>query len=138
MDMELLVVVTAVWTVNINMNDHKENLKEYKHNFANIDWSTKIDKPKKVIEYIPLARSNLPSPRILGDYEAYECPVSGRMIEGRRAHKENLKATGCRVLERGEKEDNVKNAQIAAQAEDKRRDKAIDGIVDSVASEYFK
>ena len=120
------------------MSDYNKNLKEYKTNYANIDWSAKIDKPKKVIEYIPTARSHLSAPRILSDYEAYECPVSGKSIEGRRAHEENLKATGCRVLERGEKEDNARNAQIAAQAEDKIRDKAIDGIVDSVANEYFK
>jgi hypothetical protein len=110
----------------------------YKTNYNNIDWSIKIDKPKKVIEYILPAKSHLSSPRILSDFEAYECPVSGRQIEGRRAHEENLKATGCRILERGEKEDNIKNAQLAAQAEDKKRDAAIDGIVDSVANEYFK
>jgi hypothetical protein len=120
------------------LSDYNKNLKEYKTNYANIDWSAKIDKPKKVIEYIPEARSHLSAPRILSDYEAYECPVSGKSIEGRRAHEENLKATGCRVLESGEKEDNARNAQIAAQAEDKRRDKAIDSIVDTVANEYFK
>lgn len=39
---------------------------------------------------------------VSSDYEAYECPKTGRMIEGRAAHRENLKRTGCRVYEAGE------------------------------------
>lgn len=42
------------------------------------------------------------TPYVRGDYAPYECPVTGKMIEGRRAHEENLKRTGCRVLEPGE------------------------------------
>lgn len=43
---------------------------------------------------------------IATDYSAYECPVTGRMIEGRAAHRENLKQHGCRLLEKGEREHN--------------------------------
>lgn len=39
---------------------------------------------------------------VRGDYPPYECPVTGEWIEGRRAHEENLKRTGCRVYEPGE------------------------------------
>lgn len=46
------------------------------------------------------------APRIAADYPGYECPVSGKWIEGRRAHEENLKRTGCRLLEPGEKDAN--------------------------------
>ena len=42
------------------------------------------------------------APRIVADYAGYSCPVSGNWIEGRRAHEENLKRTGSRVLEPGE------------------------------------
>jgi hypothetical protein len=47
-------------------------------------------------------RSHLPAPQISLDYQSYDCPVTGRMIEGRRAHRENLKLHNCRVLEPGE------------------------------------
>lgn len=43
---------------------------------------------------------------ITQDYKPYECPVTGKMIEGRAAHRENLKQTGCRILEKGEREHN--------------------------------
>lgn len=44
----------------------------------------------------------LEAPAVRGDYPGYECPVSGIWVEGRRAHEENLKKHGCRVLEPGE------------------------------------
>lgn len=47
------------------------------------------------------------APAVRGDYAGYTCPVSGDWIEGRRAHLENLKKTGCRVLEPGEKEQSL-------------------------------
>lgn len=49
-------------------------------------------------------RSHLACPQISPDYEAYDCPVTGDMIEGRVAHRENLKKHGCRILEPGERE----------------------------------
>lgn len=47
------------------------------------------------------------APRIFADYPGYSCPVTGKWIEGRRAHIENLARTGCRLLEPGEKEEHV-------------------------------
>jgi len=44
----------------------------------------------------------LDAPRVLPDYAGYDCPVTGKWIEGRRAHEENLKRTGSRLLEPGE------------------------------------
>ena len=46
----------------------------------------------------------LAAPAVLGDYAGYSCPISGKWIEGRKAHEENLKRNGCRVLETGETE----------------------------------
>lgn len=50
----------------------------------------------------PRKRGAFNTPRISGDYEAYSCPITGKPIEGRAAHRENLKRHGCRVLEKGE------------------------------------
>lgn len=44
------------------------------------------------------------APMVAPDYAGYECPRTGKWIEGRKAHEENLKRLGCRVLEPGEKE----------------------------------
>jgi hypothetical protein len=45
----------------------------------------------------------LPTP-VMGDLPGYVSPVSGRWIEGRKARMEDLKRTGCRPYEQGEKE----------------------------------
>jgi len=107
----------------------------YSKNFDDIAWTAK--RPGKVAEPIESKRGDFPTPMIRGEYPAYECPVTGRVIEGRRAHEDNLKATGCRILETGEKEHNTRRASDAAAAEDKKRDAVIDQIVDTVANEHF-
>ena len=53
-------------------------------------------------------------PMIGGDYKGYSCPVTGKWVEGKRAHAENLKQTGCRLLEKGEKEHLAKTQQREA------------------------
>ena len=43
------------------------------------------------------------TPYVIGDYAAYECPIKpGTMIDGRVAHRENLKKHGMRVKEPSE------------------------------------
>ncbi len=106
--------------------------KAYKRNLRRIDWSKKIDKTAPVVDTIPVMRSHLAAPRVMSDYEAYECPVTGKGIEGRRAHKENLKHTGCRLLEKGEFEEckkNGKNEYLDG------IDAAVDACVDEIAAE---
>lgn len=100
----------------------------YKKNFLNIKWGP-IPQRKAVIRHTP-KRADLPCPMIARDYEAYECPVTGQMIEGRAAHKENLKKTGCRLLEKGEFEDVKKNGRKNLEA---RQDAALDKAIDEVA-----
>lgn len=56
------------------------------------------------------------APYVVGDYAPYECPVTGKMIEGRRQHLENLKETGCRLLEPGES-DNYRKSLVKADEE---------------------
>jgi len=48
---------------------------------------------------------------VVSDYSGYECPVTGKWIEGRAAHRENLKQTGCRLLEKGEAEQSHRRRQ---------------------------
>lgn len=47
--------------------------------------------------------------QISEDYKGYTCPITGDWVEGRRAHRENLKKHGCRVFEKGEREHYEKN-----------------------------
>ena len=59
------------------------------------------------------------APAIATDLPGYSCPVSGRWIEGRRAHRENLRKHGCRLLEPGEAaESSRRRAQADAALEE--------------------
>lgn len=44
------------------------------------------------------------APAVRGDYAPYTCPITGRLIAGKRQHEENLARHGKRVLEPGETE----------------------------------
>jgi len=61
-------------------------------------------------------RSDFATPMISGDYEGYDCPVTGKWVEGRAAHRENLKRTGCRLLEKGESRDAEKRRRESLNA----------------------
>lgn len=67
----------------------------------------------------------LSAPMVVGDYPGYECPITGKWIEGRRAHNENLARHECRILEPGE----------TAEAEKRRRasDEALERAIDETA-----
>lgn len=41
-------------------------------------------------------------PMIAPDYPGYESPATGKWVEGRRAHAEDLARSGCRIKEPGE------------------------------------
>lgn len=71
-------------------------------------------------------QKKLSAPAIIGDYAGYTCPVSGKWIEGRKAHQENLDRTGCRVLETGEAEESAKRRA----GDERKLDKAMDNTVD--------
>lgn len=70
----------------------------------------------------------LSAPRVYGDYPGYNCPVTGRWVEGRRAHQENLKQRGCRLLEPGETE--AARSRIAAD------ERAFDQSVEQTVEEF--
>ena len=63
-----------------------------------------------------VATKQLAAPAVRGDYAGYSCPVTGQWIEGRRAHEENLRRHGCRVLEPGETE-SARAAHARSEAE---------------------
>lgn len=73
----------------------------------------------------------LHAPRVFGDYEGYASPASGRWIEGRRQREEDLRRTGCRPYEAGERE----HAQKVAAAKDRALDREIDAVVEQTLSE---
>ena len=68
----------------------------------------------------------LSAPMVKGDYPGYSCPITGKWIEGRRAHEENLKKHGCRVLEAGETE----SAKRTWAAEDAALETAVESTVE--------
>lgn len=61
------------------------------------------------------------------DYAGYSCPVTGKWIEGRKAHEANLRAQGCHVLEAGEREEAERNR--------KRADSALEDAMANTAAE---
>lgn len=74
---------------------------------------------------LPLTRV-ITAPMIATDLPGYECPITGKWIEGRRQHEENLKRTDSRLLEPGETQEKEK----ARKAADEALDKAIDATVE--------
>ena len=62
-----------------------------------------------------LARK-ITAPFIQPDYAPYQCPVTGKTIEGRKAHEANLRETGCRILEPGEAQASIRRKQADDEA----------------------
>ena len=77
---------------------------------------------------IPMTKL-MPSPIVRGDYEPYNCPITGKLISGKREHEENLKRHHCRVLEPGEARD---AARVRAEADKALEDKVCDTIAREV------
>lgn len=77
------------------------------------------------------AQKKLTAAAIRPDYAGYSCPVSGKWVEGRKAHSENLKQTGCRILEPGEKE----ASQRRTIAEEQRFERELDCTADRLIAE---
>ena len=75
------------------------------------------------------ASRQIVAPAIRTDYAGYTCPVSGKWIEGRAAHRENLARTGCRVLEPGE--------TSALKARQQSSEAALEAALDSTAEELI-
>lgn len=70
--------------------------------------------------------------KISVDYVGYECPITGKWIEGKKAHRENLAIHGRRILEKGETQQLIAN-KAKQEAE---LDRLVDESVDRELSGY--
>lgn len=68
-------------------------------------------------------------PMVAIDYPAYQSPATGKWVEGKKAHLEDLKQSGCRLFEPGERAD--MNKRVKAQ------EKALDTFVDNSVDKIF-
>lgn len=66
------------------------------------------------------------APAVHGDYPGYVSPASGKWVEGRKAHLEDLKATGCRIFEPGERQQEIQKAKDREEALGKQIDQAVE------------
>lgn len=64
-------------------------------------WSE--DRGWHLVEREPSVRPVAPA--IYGDLPAYISPVTGKLVEGRKARQRDLAESGCRPFERGEREE---------------------------------
>lgn len=67
---------------------------------------------------------------VQGNYPAYACPITGKIIDGRKAHEENLARHDCRILETGETEQ-TKARRLAEEV-------AFDKAVEATAEEFVE
>lgn len=96
------------------------------HTFRRLVRLADFDDPQACPECGEVAQRIISAPAIRGDYQGYSCPITGNWIEGRRAHQENLKRHGCRVLEPGE----TSAAASYRASEETKLDNEIDETVD--------
>lgn len=71
------------------------------------------------------------APAVFGDYPGYVSPATGKWVEGRKAHIEDLKQSGCRILEPGESRQEFKKAEQRLE----KLHKEIDTAVETTARE---
>lgn len=61
----------------------------------------------------PEREAQAAAPGVVRDYKAYRSPATGKMVEGKRAHRDDLARSGCRIIERGEHSHQYKNPTFA-------------------------
>lgn len=66
-------------------------------------------------------RAPFASPQISSDYAPYDCPVTGRTIDGRIEHRANLERHGCRVIEKGETAESKRRKEDYTEAKTERQ-----------------
>lgn len=88
----------------------------------------------QICECGQIAAKQLSAPAVQGDFAGYTCPITGKWIEGRRAHNENLARHGCRVLETGETAQAKLNAAAAEDALVERFAETAVSIVEQMSS----
>jgi hypothetical protein len=75
----------------------------------------------------PITKVFLQAPvGLVSNYAPYKCPVTDKIISGKKAHEENLKQHGCRVLEKGDKEDAARRRQQSDAALDQAVEETVE------------
>jgi hypothetical protein len=64
------------------------------------------------------------------DLPGYESPVTGKWIEGRAARREDLKRSGCRPYEEGERQEYLRQKSHSEKVNDKK-------LFDALATTYY-
>jgi len=72
------------------------------------------------------------APAVHGDYKEYTCPVTGKPVVGKKQHLENLKRTGCRVLEPGETEGQKRMVKDSNTKFEKELDADVDRVIETM------
>ncbi len=62
---------------------------------------------------------------VMPDLPGYESPVSGKWVEGRAARREDLKQTGCRPYEEGERQEHKRQSAYEEKKHDAERYEAV-------------
>lgn len=68
------------------------------------------------------------APAVFGDYAPYVSEASGKVVDGRKARREDLKATGCRPYEKGEREAYFKNRESLMAKQDREIDRTVERV----------
>lgn len=73
-------------------------------------------------------------PSAQADYPGYDCPITGKWIEGKTAHRENLARHNCHLAEPGETAESMRRADQAKEVEAADLDLVIDKVFGEIAS----
>ena len=87
---------------------------------------------------LTVAVKQLSAPAVRGDYAGYNCPITGKWVEGRRAHEENLRRHGCRVLEPGETSAARRNHAQSEAEFDRSIEKTAEQLVAGLSSQKLE
>jgi hypothetical protein len=79
------------------------------------------------------------APMISCDYSEYNCPITGKVISGKKEHKENLQRHGCRLFEKGEREHFIKTSQREKDEKiEKMSEQAVINTVKNLPDSFWK
>lgn len=99
------------------------------HDFARVLRMRDCDEQQTCEVCGGIGKKQLSISNIVCDYPGYECPVTGQWVEGRAAHRENLKRQGCRVLEKGEMEESQRRRRDEEKALEKSLDTSVEQFI---------
>lgn len=72
----------------------------------------------------------LSAPRVFSDYEGYVSPATGKWIAGKAARREDLRISGCRPYEAGEREE--------AERRRAANERAVDALIDTSVEQTLR